>query len=120
MSFYRLRIAEIKGDKVITSYTRWLESIQVRGAEKQEVHITFSPTFRAHLAGMEEATPEVCCRETGQYWTPKSLCPSPVQLGEKVILWSLPSAFSLEQLRKVLGAEHGARSGREHHPRGSA
>ena len=31
MSFYRLRIDEIKGDKVVTSYTRWLESVQGRG-----------------------------------------------------------------------------------------
>jgi hypothetical protein len=31
MSFYRLRIDEIKGDKVVTSYTRWLECVQVIG-----------------------------------------------------------------------------------------
>jgi hypothetical protein len=35
MSFYRLRIDEIKEDAVVTSYTRWLESVQVRGTENQ-------------------------------------------------------------------------------------
>src|ERR1700730_15637061 len=45
MSFYRLRIDEIKGDKVVTSYTRWLECVQVIGTENQEVYVTFSPLF---------------------------------------------------------------------------
>jgi hypothetical protein len=37
MSFYRLRIDEIKAEAVVTSYTRWLECVQVRGTENQEV-----------------------------------------------------------------------------------
>src|ERR1700730_5790028 len=45
MNVYRLRIDEIKADAVITSYTRWLESVQVRGAENQEVYVSFSPHF---------------------------------------------------------------------------
>jgi hypothetical protein len=40
MNFYRLRIDEIKGDAVVTSYTRWLESVQVKGTENQEVYGT--------------------------------------------------------------------------------
>jgi NAD(P)-dependent dehydrogenase (short-subunit alcohol dehydrogenase family) len=48
MSFYRLGIDEIKGDKVITSYTRWIEAVIVQGAENQEVYVTFSPQF-AHI-----------------------------------------------------------------------
>jgi hypothetical protein len=31
--------------EVITSYTRWVEAVQVRGAENQEVYLTFSPRF---------------------------------------------------------------------------
>src|SRR5580692_10546360 len=30
---YRLAIEEIKGSEVITSYTRWVDAVQVRGAE---------------------------------------------------------------------------------------
>jgi hypothetical protein len=45
MSDYRLRIEEIKGSEMITCYTRWLESVQTRDAETQEVYLTFSPHF---------------------------------------------------------------------------
>ena len=33
MSDYRLVIEEIKEAKAITSYTRWVDAMQVRGAE---------------------------------------------------------------------------------------
>jgi hypothetical protein len=33
MSFYRVRIDEIKEDAVVTSYTRWLEAVIVKGTE---------------------------------------------------------------------------------------
>ena len=39
MSLYRLRFDEIKGDTVVTSFTRWLECVQVRGSENQEVYV---------------------------------------------------------------------------------
>jgi hypothetical protein len=45
MTDYRLRIEEIKGGAVFTSYTRWLDSVQAKGAENQEVYVTFSPLF---------------------------------------------------------------------------
>ena len=37
MTWYRLVIEEIKDSEVITSYTRWVDAVQVRGAEDQEV-----------------------------------------------------------------------------------
>ena len=45
MSSYRLVIEEIKDSEAITSYTRWLESVQVRGADNREIYLTFSPRF---------------------------------------------------------------------------
>jgi len=45
MNVYRLRIDEIKGNSVVTSYTRWLEAVIVKGTENQEVYVTFSPLF---------------------------------------------------------------------------
>ncbi len=41
----RVLLEEIKGDAVITSYTRWLEAVIVKGTENQEVFVTFSPQF---------------------------------------------------------------------------
>jgi len=38
-------IEEIKDSEMITSYTRWVDAVQVRGAEDQEVFLTFSPRF---------------------------------------------------------------------------
>ena len=45
MTWYRLVIEEITDSEVITSYTRWVDAVQVRGAENQEVYLTFSPRF---------------------------------------------------------------------------
>jgi hypothetical protein len=47
MNVYRMRIDELKEDEVVTSYTRWLESVQVIGTENQEVYVTFSPRLNA-------------------------------------------------------------------------
>ena len=38
-------IEEIKDSEMTTSYTRWVDAVQVRGAEDQEVCLTFSPRF---------------------------------------------------------------------------
>jgi hypothetical protein len=45
MSDYRLVIKEIKDAKVITSYTRWVDAVEVRGTENREVYLMFSPRF---------------------------------------------------------------------------
>jgi hypothetical protein len=45
MNAFRLRIDAIEEDAIVTSYTRWLQSVQVIGTENQEVYVTFSPRF---------------------------------------------------------------------------
>ena len=104
MSDYRLRIDEIKGDLVVTSYTRWLESVQARGAENQEVYLTFSPSFERIWLESKKSLPEYVSQKPAnlglrsQYairlygWAKKN-----VSDGKKRI--------SLEDLRKVLGLE---------------
>jgi Initiator Replication protein len=104
MSFYRLRIDAIEGDSVVTSYTRWLGSVQARGAENQEVYIAFSPRFDRIWLESKKRLPEYVSQKPAnlglrsQYairlysWTKKY-----VSGGKKRI--------SLEQLRKVLGLE---------------
>jgi len=40
-----LRIEEVVDGRAVTSYTRWVDAVQVMGAENQEVYLTFSPRF---------------------------------------------------------------------------
>ena len=58
MTSYRLVIEGIKDSGVITSYTRWLESVQVKGAENQEVYLTFSPRFERIWLESKRRLPE--------------------------------------------------------------
>jgi plasmid replication initiation protein len=45
MTLYRLKIEEVVNGRPVTSYTRWVDSVQVMGDETQEVYLTFSPCF---------------------------------------------------------------------------
>jgi plasmid replication initiation protein len=45
MTLYRLVIDEIQDGQPVTSYTRWIDAVEVRGAENEEVCVTFSPRF---------------------------------------------------------------------------
>ena len=58
LSFYRLRIDEIKEDALVTSYTRWLEAVIVKGTENQEVYVTFSPEFEHIWLESKKRLPE--------------------------------------------------------------
>src|SRR5271165_632934 len=54
------------------------------GSGKSGSVFDIQSALRTDLARIEEASPGVCCPETGQYWTPKPVRSPPVQLGEKV------------------------------------
>jgi hypothetical protein len=58
MSDYRLRIDEIKGDAVLTSYTRWLEAVIVKGTVNQEIYVSFSPQFERICLESKNHLPE--------------------------------------------------------------
>jgi DNA ligase D-like protein (predicted ligase) len=45
MTAYRLMIQEVTGAEVLTSYTRWLECVQVKGGAEPEIYVAFSPRF---------------------------------------------------------------------------
>lgn len=45
MTWYRLVIEEIRDSQAITSYTRWVDAVEVKGSENQEVYVTLSPRF---------------------------------------------------------------------------
>ena len=104
MSVYRLRIDEIRGNTVVTSYTRWLEAVQTRGGENQEVYLTFSPQFeriwleskKRLLDYMEQKPANIGLRS---------------QYALRLYGWAQnyvtagPKRISLDELRKVLGLE---------------
>jgi plasmid replication initiation protein len=104
MSDYRLRIDEIKGAEVVTSYTRWLASVETIGSENQGVYIAFSPNFERIWLESKKRLPHYVSQKPAnirlrsQYalrlygWAKKY-----VEIGIKRI--------SLEQLRKLLGLE---------------
>jgi capsid protein len=104
MTWYRLVIEEIKNAEVITSYTRWVEAVQLRGMQNQEVYVTFSPRFEhIWLESKKRLVDYVAqkpanLRLRSQYafrlygWAKKY-----VSVGTKRV--------SLAQLRKVLGLE---------------
>ena len=45
MTRSRLKIDEIMDGRAVTSYTRWVDAVQVMDGETQEVYLTFSPRF---------------------------------------------------------------------------
>jgi len=104
MTFYRLVIEEVTGGEVTTSSTRWIESVQVRESENQEVYLTFSARFERIWLESKKRLPDYMKQKPAniglrsQYsirlysWAKKY-----VTVGTKRI--------SLEQLRKVLGLE---------------
>jgi hypothetical protein len=101
---YRLVIEEIKDSEVITSYTRWVEAVQVRGTENPEVYLSFSPHFEHIWLELKRLFP--------RYLSDR---PAKLRLRSQYSLrlynWAKRYAtvgskrVSLDRLRKVLGLE---------------
>jgi plasmid replication initiation protein len=104
MTSYRLTIRDVVGNEVLTSYTRWLEFVQVKEGPEPEVYVAFSPRFERIWLESRKRLPEYMEQKpanTGlrsQYalrlysWAKKY-----VEDGAKNI--------SLEELRRVFGLE---------------
>jgi plasmid replication initiation protein len=104
MMDYRLVVQDINGAEVFTSYTRWLECVQVMEGPKQEVYVTFSPRFERIWLESKKRLPDYMEQKPGnaelrsQYalrlysWAKKY-----VEDGAKTI--------SLEELRRVFSLE---------------
>jgi len=58
MTWYRLVIEEIHDSHVTTNFTRWLDAVQVRGVEDQEVFVSFSPRFEQIWLDSKKRLPE--------------------------------------------------------------
>jgi plasmid replication initiation protein len=102
---YRLRIDGIEGGAVVTSYTRWLEAVIVKGTENQEVYVTFSPLFERVWVESKKRLPEYVAKEPGNIGLRS-------QYSIRLYAWAKKYAsvgkkrVSLEDLRKVLGLEY--------------
>jgi plasmid replication initiation protein len=106
MTWYRLVIEEIKDAEVIKSYTRWVDAVQVKGAEDQEVFLTFSPRFehiwlesKKRLMGYVSQKPANIGLRSQYALRMYSWAKKYVSVRTKRI------SLSLEELRKVLGLE---------------
>jgi hypothetical protein len=104
MSYYRLMIEDIKDAEVITSYTRWVESVQVRGADNQEVYLTFSPRFERIWLESKKRFPEYIAEKPANIGLRSQYALRLYSWAQKYVTAGT-KRISLEQLRKVLGLE---------------
>jgi Initiator Replication protein len=104
MSIYRLRIDEIKGAEVVTSYTRWLECVQARGEENQEVYLTFSPSFERIWLESKKRLPDYMEQKPANIGLRSQYALRLYSWAKKYVEKGTKS-ISLEELRKVLGLE---------------
>jgi exonuclease V gamma subunit len=63
MTSYRVVIREIEGTEVLTSYTRWLESVQLREAKSQEVYVEFNARFERIWLEAKKRLPEYMAKK---------------------------------------------------------
>ena len=104
MSIYRLRIDEIKGAEVVTSYTRWLECVQTTGPENQEVYLTFSPRFERIWLESKKRLMEYVAQKPANIGLRSQYALRLYSWAKKYVEKGTKS-ISLEELRKVLGLE---------------
>jgi plasmid replication initiation protein len=102
MNAFRLRIDGIKEGAIVTSYTRWLEAVIVKGTENREVYVMFSPFFERIWLESKKHLPEYVAKEPGNIGLRS-------QYSIRLYAWAKKFAsvgkkrISLEDLRKVLG-----------------
>jgi hypothetical protein len=104
MKLYRLAIEEIQDGQAVTKYTRWIDAVEVRGAQEQEVYLSFSPRFEHIWLESKQRLLKFADKK-----------PANIGLRSQYALrlygWAKTYAsagtkrISLEQLRKVLGLE---------------
>ena len=104
MTYYRLTIEEVKDAEVITSYTRWVEAVQVRGGEAQEVFLTFSPRFERIWLESKKRLLDHVALNPGNIGLRSQYAIRLYGWAQKYVTFGT-KRVSLEELRKVLGLE---------------
>jgi plasmid replication initiation protein len=104
MTSYRLAIDEITDFEAITIYTRWVDAVQLKRGENEEVYLTFSPSLehiwmesKKHLLGLGVQKPAAIRLRSKYAIRLYSLAKQYAPAGSKGI--------SLEEVRKILGLE---------------
>ncbi len=101
MSWYRLVVEEISDDAVTTSYTRWLDAVQVKGAE---VYVTFSPRFERIWLEAKKRLLEFTDQKPANMGLRSQYAIRLYGWAKKYVIVGT-KRISLPQLRKVLGLE---------------
>jgi len=104
MTAYRLAIEEIKDSQAITSYTRWVDAVQVKEAENQEVYLTFSPRFEHIWLESKKRLVEFAAQKSAAIRL-RSKYAIRLYAWAKKYVSAGTRRISLEKLRKVLGLE---------------
>jgi hypothetical protein len=104
MSDYRVVLEEVKGAELVTTYTRWLETVQVRGVDNQEVYLTFSPRFERIWLESKKRLPEYVAKNPANIGL-RSRYALRLYGWAKKYVEAETKSISLGELRKVLGLE---------------
>src|SRR6202030_3705662 len=104
MSDYRVVLEEVKGAELVTTYTRWLETVQVRGVDDQEVYLTFSPRFERIWLESKKRLPEYVAKNPANIGLRRRYALRLYGWAKRCVEAGTKS-ISLGELRKVLGLE---------------
>ncbi len=104
MTSYRLVIQEVEGPKCLTSYTRWLESVQVKEGAKPEVYVAFSPRFERIWLESKKRLPEYMEQKPANTGLRSQYALRLYSWAKKYVEDGAKS-ISLEELRQVFGLE---------------
>ena len=83
MGVYPLVIEEVQDSRAITSYTRWIEALQVNEAEDQ-VYVTFSPRFEHLWLELRKRLLKHAASNPAKTKLRGRLSPTALQLGSEV------------------------------------
>jgi hypothetical protein len=89
---------------VVTSYTRRLEAVIVKGTENQEVYVTFSPQFERIWLESKKRLPEYVSKKPANLGLRSQYSIRFYDWAKKYVEAGTKTA-SLEELRRVLGLE---------------
>jgi plasmid replication initiation protein len=103
MTSYRLKIEQVNGAEAVTSYTRWVEAVQVRG-ENQDVYLTFTPRFKRIWMQSKKRLLKYVAQKPGNIGLRSQYALRLYSWAKKHIAVRT-KRITVEQLRKVLGLE---------------
>ena len=104
MTSYRLVLRDVVGAEVFTSYTRWLECVQVKEGPEPEVYVAFSPRFERIWLESRKRLPEYMEQKPANTGL-RSQYALRLYSWAKKYVGDGTKSISLEDLRKVFGLE---------------